>query len=219
MMGFASEAELARLVVAWLADQRYEVYQEVQIARGGRVADIVATQGAVTVVVETKRSMTWRLLNQAYAWKPWACLVYCAVPHARGFGYPAEKVALHALGLGILSVEPGGVVREAFPAIFGRPNLHFHNLRAHLREEHKTQVAAGTAGGGYWTPFKRTCNNLREYVGAHPGCSMKEAVTSIDHHYRKPATAKAALCQWLRKGVIDGIESRDGGLYLSAKET
>jgi hypothetical protein len=37
-----TEKQLAKAVVAWLTEQHYPVYQEVQVRRYGAVADLVA---------------------------------------------------------------------------------------------------------------------------------------------------------------------------------
>ena len=42
---FRDEVELARLVRAWLIEQRWDVYQEVRVSYGGPRADLVAVRG------------------------------------------------------------------------------------------------------------------------------------------------------------------------------
>ena len=41
---FNSEADMARVIVRWLADQRWEIFQEFQVKPGGARADIVAAR-------------------------------------------------------------------------------------------------------------------------------------------------------------------------------
>jgi hypothetical protein len=223
---FASESDLAAHIVAWLHQQHYDVYQEVQPGRGEPVADIVAVQGPLVVIVETKLSFGWPVIEQAYQWAWWANLVYCGVPSPRirrgGVRGVAAQRAMEAIGVGVLEVAPWDAppvveeyIRPVFRRVpFGRGVTHF-DIRPWLRDEQKTACAAGSAGGGYWTPYKATCRALREYVVAHPGCTMREAVAGIETHYRRPATAYGCLSQWLRAGKIPGVGRDEGGQLVS----
>ena len=77
------ETDLAKSVIAWLQDLKWEVYQEVQVFSYGPIADIVATFGAITWVVETKISFSLKVMSQAEQWTPFSNLVSVAVPTGR----------------------------------------------------------------------------------------------------------------------------------------
>ena len=55
------------------------------------------------------------------------------------------------------------------------------------------------------TSFRATCQALSEYVKAHEGCTLEEALSAIPHHYSSLDVAKSTLSKWLRKRVIDGV--------------
>jgi hypothetical protein len=46
---------------------------------------------------------------------------------------------------------------------------------------------------------------LINYVSCVPGCTIKEAIDSINHHYASDATAKACLSKFIGTDVIRDI--------------
>jgi hypothetical protein len=223
------ETDIGRPVVEHLRALHWEIYQEVATGHGGSVADIVATLGNLVWVVECKTSLTFEVIAQALRWKQmgWAHYVSVAVPATKKdgtFRNEGRALAMRVLereGIGCFSVVPRETwlddrgdgtagratvleVRES-----ARPSLHrsaryVQQLRDVLREEQKIQIA-GTAGGGQWTPFRHTCDQLRRVVKESPGIHMKDALAKIDHHYHSDAGARAALPKWIESGKVDGI--------------
>lgn len=218
------ETEIAAAVVACFKVQGWDVYQEVRPDCGGPVADIVGTRetehGATLVhVVECKRSMSLRLLDQAMYWVRSAHYVSCAVPSPRyrstvGRIGPAAMSVINRFGIGVLRVNELDDVDTA-------PGAQLHRLKhtprwmSFLAEEHKTTCPAGSAGGGYWTPYKRTCRNLLDYVRAHPGTLLKPAIDNISTHYRSTQCARSSLRAWLAQGKVPGVDSRMEGRRIT----
>lgn len=216
-----SEQELARHVVAWLLDYGWEVYQEVQPSWGGPIADIVAVQGPLLWVVECKTSFGLAVLEQADHWEHFANMTSVATPPARSNRRWAtrnfrERVLFGATGIGHLVVNHHEYLRagesavsEAFKARLRRRISK--QLRESLVPEQKTEVAAGSANGGHWTPFRQTCKHLRDFVARNPGCSIKDAVAAIDHHYNTPSSARSSLRIWIEKGKVAGVRAEFEG--------
>lgn len=205
-----SETELAEKVIEWLHDLKWEVYQEVQVFSYGSVADIVAKQGSVIWVIETKLSMGLQVLAQAYNWLSVANYVSVAIPwlrqtNANVFG---ETMA-GKLGIGILRVSEHEEYRGGFVKEKGRPTFRRKiggSLRYAINENHKTYAPAGNPDGRRWSPFKQTCQNVQAYVEKHPGAILKEVVDNIETHYGSTSTAKACIAQWAEAGKIEGIK-------------
>lgn len=206
-MPVKSEIELAAQVVTWLVDLKYEVYQEVQFELYGRVADIVAVQGNILWVIEAKKSMTFKVIEQAEYWKSFAHYSAVAVPSSR------RKLAPRVcewLGIGVLEV--GCNVFETVPPRLNR-NALTHYLRDCLSPELKTYAMAGSQSG-HWTPFKSTCDNIREKVNKKPGITMKELMDGLNHHYASSASARSAIGRWAAEGIIQGVRVERDGRYL-----
>jgi len=219
-----SEQHIAGVVVTYLQQLGWDVYQEVQVNCGGNRADIVAVQGPVVRVIEVKTSFTAALLEQAWFWTNYANLVHVAVPtektSSRVRGRSILKHFCREQGIGVYGVD------EAHKYIAGEYQAGIRvtetegarlrrrvgdHLRSSLREEHKEWGEAGNAHNRYWTPFKGTCEAWRRHVEAHPGCTLKEIVAAVDHHYASDKGAKSSMINLIERGVVPGIEARRDG--------
>ena len=210
MSGFASEQELARVVVGWLQDQYWDVYQEVSTGYSRPRADIVAVQDGLSWIVETKMSLSLDLLAQAIRWVGRANFISVAVP--RGYRCsPGREFAVGLLrkeGIGMLEVESDGGILHNAPRKFRRTARPISDI---LCDAHKTMAEAGSARGGYHTPFAATCRATGEFVSKHPGCTIRELVDGIEHHYGCDATARSCLRNWIGTDKIPGVEQRHEG--------
>ena len=216
----SSEAELARPVVEWLKDLKWEVYQEVQTKLGKR-ADIVATQGRILWVLECKTSCSMSLLEQADEWRRHAHYVSIVIPaHRRITGLNFTRMVLGLLGIGVLEVSSQletFKIDETLPPALRRRITE--SLRKELRDEHKHFAEAGNSLNKFWTPFAQTCLNIRAIVEAHPGITITEMMKDLKHHYRTAATARSSIAKWGEAGVIKGVEFKmvDGKFKLFLK--
>lgn len=220
------ETTVARMIAEHLRDLGWEVYAEVTMRYGSPRADMVATQGPVVWVIETKSRLSFKVIEQAMWWRGFAHRVSVGVPAAKR-GTASRKVAnifFRKVGLGLIEVRDGEwpeddeytrilPVRETLDAKLRR-NVSDDRLRRSLCEEQKTWAKPGNADSEYWTPFKATVRELQRFVKKNPGCTTKELVEGADHHYRTPASAKGCIPRYIRKGVIDGIEVRKEGHRL-----
>lgn len=218
-----SETQVAAPVVAWLQSMGWDVYQEVQLP-GCHRADIVAVRGPLLWVVEAKTSLTLALLDQAVRWIPQSNYVSIAVPkrHWRIETNAFVGRYLRDLGIGRFVLAGDGTKYNPFRAddelapAFRRRCDQAH-LRRAIHEDQKTSVA-GSAGGGYSTPFSRTCDGMRRYLAEHPGCSLKECIDGIRHHYVTPASARNSLRHWILAGKIPGVAMVDGRPVIDGTE-
>jgi hypothetical protein len=202
----ATEASIAALVVAWLRDQRFEVYQEVHVH--GRTCDIVATRGPLLWAIETKMQYGVAVLDQADYWRGRANLVSVATPPSMRCS-PVLDYFADQHGIGRLTVDQYEIVRERCHPRFDRKVAA--SLRNHLREEQKTLVAAGTNRGGYFTPFKETCMQVARMVRQQPGITLGELLADGHFHYASKASARTGIAKWAEEGAIEGVRvEREG---------
>jgi hypothetical protein len=206
---FTTEAELAKVVVAWLSNLGWEVFQEVQANQYCPIADIVGRKGTLTCVVETKLSLGLRVLNQADYWRTRANLVYVAVPqYGQGRDVSFAVRVAELLGIGVLRANPeaysgvSNITEVKRPAF--RRNI-YSELAKSLNDGHKTFAEAGNADGRRWTPFQQTCDTVRRYAQVHPGAPLKEIIDNVKTHYSTPATARTSLAKWIEGGHVAGL--------------
>ena len=201
-----SEADIAAEVVKFYeTTANGDVYQEVQVETYGERADIVHKDpGGALTVIETKLALSWDLLDQGKAWKPFANAVIVAVPQARHTRARllAFDICDRFLGLGVIEVGDRGVHVRKQPRALERLD---ESLFLALREGHKTHAKAGEPAGGQFTPFRATLDALKAFVEANPGCTIQEAVAGITHHYRGPKVAASVLLREIRHGRVPGV--------------
>jgi hypothetical protein len=204
---FRRETELAARVVAHLRAQRWEIYPEVRPAGLRACADIVAVQGPLVWVVETKLSFGLSVIEQAHDWRKHAHVVSVAVPWSERTRM--AEIICRRLGIGVLRVGPSSIDERCLPA-FNRKALA-GRLRDALTERHKSYAAPGSAQGPRYTPFKRTCEEVVDVVRARPGLLLGELLDRVKTHYLNRATARGCLPRWIREGVLPGVRmERDG---------
>ena len=213
-MKFKSEAELAERVVAYLEDQKWEVYQEVEIRRHSGVADIVAVQNKLVWIIECKLLFGLKVISQAFGWKNVANFVSVAVPSVRSNGF--GDLVLNKFGIGRLIVKDYEIY-EGRSADFNRKASRDMILKA-LKPEHKVYAKAGNNHGHRWTPFKQTCNNVLNKVRTNPGICLKDLIGSIETHYGSHTTAKQCLRMWIESGHVPGVCLKREGKFLRLYE-
>ncbi|KKN47175.1 hypothetical protein LCGC14_0665710 [marine sediment metagenome] len=199
-----SEQELAKHVVAWLEEQHWDVYQEVQIFRGGKVADIIAVRGSLLWVIECKKSLSLAVMEQASYWRT----------HYRSVAVPRQKNEMRRVGIGVaknyyqigvLTVGEGYFDFGVDEIVSAPLKREFHRFAKDIQKcllpEHKTYAMAGSNDGGHYTPYKRTMDAVKSFIEKNPGCTLKEIIDSIGKgHYANSQSARGtirvALSNW-----------------------
>lgn len=210
-----TEADLARVVVRWLEDRGFDVYQEVELVARGIRADIVARRGPEISIIETKTSASLALVAQVMERRRFAHRVYAACPRSR-----VELEPIFAeLGIGLLRVwagsgseyDPDNVTELVASR---RWNSRPVKLASKLRPEHKTACAAGSPTGGHWSRYRDTCAQLANVVAAEPGITLREALGArVRHHYVSTRSAIGSLRVDIDRGQVPGVVLRDGALW------
>lgn len=219
------ETDLGKLLIPWLRNEGWDVYQEVSYR--GRSADIVATAGSsdlkrfsarvrkparhsdqprrssIIWIVELKLSLSETVILQAIRWKHLAHYVSVCVPFTTRSRWMAET-CLRAHGIGLLLIDPDyeesmGVRRRLDPQINRNAST---DIRRYLYEHQKTFASAGTSGAR-WTPFKQTCHDVESFVTANPGCTLSQLMQHLKHHYSSNTIARHSILQNIELGLIN----------------
>ncbi len=211
-----AELEIARLVVEHFKADGWTVFQEVPV--DGPIADIVVQRDGRTGVIEVKDSMTLEVIGQAWRWLDMTHLVWIATPtkrttRARQFA----GTVLRQFGIGELFVflnagphaGPLAVAQRLTPS--HRPAIKDDRLLKALRAQHASgdyAEAGAQGGGGRFTRFRETCENLERTVAGKPGITLAEAVAATAHHYSSAASARASLRKGIEQGLVHGVRLR-----------
>ena len=219
-----SETELAKLIVKYLEDLKWDVYQEIQFFRSGQIADIAAVQNGYIWIIECKLSAGIKVMEQAAGWLHNAHYVSVAIPNGSGSSY--FKNLLRQQGIGCISVADYGDsyyrVSEEFTPKLQRINMSEYMMPC-FRPEYKTHAQAGSKEGGRYSLFVGMCEDIKKYLKDHPGATLKETITvgSVMARYGNVTNAYSSIRHWLLEGVIKGVEIRyspQGKIHVYLKD-
>ena len=142
----------------------------------------------------------------------YANYVSIAIPgERRKKGSLFYEMACRQFGIGCLKVFSNCVRETVRPKINRIPK--WANISIHLTEQQKTFAEAGNNKGQRWTPFQQTAQNIYDYLHQHPGATLKQVIDNVDHHYQTSATAKSCIALWIRKGIIQVRQEREGKTF------
>jgi len=209
-MKFNSEKDIAKILINWLKDLKWDVYQEVEIKPFNSIADIVATQNNVSWTIEVKQNMSLVLLSQAYNYIWQSNYVSIAIPASNHkTKYNVANIFCKDYGIGILRITNNDVYIELNPKFH---KIHKKlNINQKLNENQKNWAEAGNNLKQRWSPFQQTCKNIKEYIKENQGSCLKDVINNVNHHYSTPSTAKSCISKWIKEGIIDGIKIKKDG--------
>lgn len=221
-MKFKSEAAMAAVLVERLREEGWEVWQEV--AFRNHVIDIVAQRGKIIWVIECKQQLSLSVVEQAIRSRSYAHHVSIAAPGTLKLLKYNQKTLMAKVmewqGVGAISVDRQTVRQAVAPAI--NRSAQTTQLNNTLKRSPKNYAAAGNNKSQYWSPFKATCQSVREYVRLNPGTTFQQMLGEINTHYKTLANARQSLVHWAKRGLIPGVRvSREGArlkLYSNGQE-
>jgi len=197
------ETELATAVMEWLEEQWWDCYPEAQFRSYGGRADIAAVRDGRLWIVECKCSLSMALLNQAHDWTGAAHYVSVAAPSKKRRGQYGGVVDffLREKGMGHIKITEGwdGTLApyEILPPRLHRYAHHRAKELIGLLHPDMKRYKPGNANSDFSSPFNRTMRAVVDYIKWHPGCTQKDIVDNVPHHYGCSATARSCIPKWL----------------------
>lgn len=222
-----NEAALAKVIVSWLEVTNWDVYQEVQLYRGGAIADIVAIRPGVVWVVECKKTLGLDVIEQANEWRKIATGASVAAPIIKRRSKTCREFAIgvcEKFGIGVLIAESkdtcgyycnrqimetnfdaGRVSERSRPVSVAMSKRDADRWKQTLCEQHKTFAEAGNCEGRRWTPYTQTCAALKLFAEQNPGALLSEALAIVPTHYASKSGAMSSLQKWGESGGVRGV--------------
>lgn len=187
------ESDLAKVIMCYLEDEGWDCYPEALLSHGRGRADIACTKEGVLWIIETKVSMSLKLLEQAFEWTRTKAM------HRVSIAIPYRDVSpfVHTLcreqGMGILMATPK--LRRAYSLkepkdIIPAPHK-IQKMIASLHPDMKEYTPGSS--NGYSTPYNRTMKAVRLYLKSNPGAFLKDIVKDVPHHYASDRTATTCI--------------------------
>lgn len=172
------ETELAALVIAWLREDGWTIYQEVEHFNSPRIADIVAWKDGLAWVVEVKSTCGFELLEQALHYRGSAHRISMAAP-LPATDRLASFVPRHCVELGIGFFHLDAARGTATPLEFPRTDRKVQSIGFHLRPEHMRAAPAGTQTGGRSSQRSRMLEAVVHFVQGNHGCTVPEVCAAV----------------------------------------
>ena len=202
------EADLFPIVKAELEARGCKVYAEVPWPGGAGSIDVVAVRPRrrFLITVELKRTFSKHLAYQCELNRLITPLSYAAAPTrpSRAFLRRADK-----LGIGVLRVEPNGVIVEKNPTI-GRKRMDWGPTRRTVREflEANGEVYENKVGGVPTLkgigPAQECLKRVDQYREDHPRAMWREIYDEVPNHYANHKSMRQSL-----KQLRDMLRARD----------
>lgn len=213
-----TEVELAKKIILYLNDLKWDVYQEVQLHRNGPIADIVAVQNGLVWIIEVKKSFSLAVLDQILEWPYYGNYVsIAALPSKKDNKFVLAFMKNYGIGHLVVSQFDNEVNEKIMP-FFNRKAFKNSILKI-LKDEHKTFAEAGNNYGKHFTPFQNTVFQIQTIVEQNQGILFKDLLNRIKHHYHNNNTARACLLKWISDGILKGItikkDNKDLKVYFN----
>lgn len=203
------ETELAQHFVEYLSDM-YDLYFEV-----GTI-DIVGKKNNIVIAVEVKKVFNFKVIQQAYDNIRASHYSYVAVPSSSAKNNPFALKICEEFGIGVLLYNDNSSDTTIIEKI--KPKLHRKAYTKYAKELKSDSMykrtTPGAKSGDTITAFSVTVENLEAYVCRHNGCSIKDALNSIKHHYGSISSARSCIIQYIDRGVIKTIHRNGDKLYI-----
>ena len=203
---WASEADMAAAVVAWIQEQGWTVHQEVAPWGWGSALDILAVRGPVLWAIECKLAMGLPVIEQAERWLAHAHMVSVATP-PHGKHWRIARVISDKLGIGLLEVTNTKGVRFMGDAMIDQNQKPAQRLQVdsflqdHLARFHADTCPAGCKEGVRMTPWRATVERIRALALESPGMRLRDALGRIDHStYGSADSGVSALARIAKQG-------------------
>lgn len=198
------EEDLAIKIIEYLENKGFESYKEVSLkGRGGNIrSDCYFVKDDLTISVETKCSMTIKVLEQSYNWRNYASQVYVCVPAPKFKARKSRNFILEVckkMNIGVFYLQNGEIVEKFTPTINTKYKL------PKLYEEQKYS-RAGNSDSEFYTSFKNTVKNINNFMSDKESYKFSDMIKEIEHHYRTDNSAKSSVKKMIKLGVINGYK-------------
>jgi len=197
-----TEVDLCRRFVK--AHPRPEhLYFEVYVPSGR--CDVVHSEGGIVTIYEAKLALNATLLEQCVARKVSAHYVYAVVPKLLRRQDFIRGLFVH-FGIGIIVPENGRLREVSPPRIFRKPQ------KITLYEENRKEIPGSQAGG--ITPFGLMVRDMKGELHRRGRKALVSEIFETQYFYKTPKQFRSNIYQWIRRGVIKGVDIGGGELWL-----
>ena len=165
--------------------------------------DVLGIYGPANIIVEMKKNLSFKVVDQAMRALDYAHYVYIAIP-MRKSNYPYFlQDFLREKRIGVLEVYPDSYVHPVIPARFNRKVKEWEKrnypnpLRENIKSYSESQVG-GVKGGEAITDYSIMVRNIKKYMyfDAHQRwVTVEQILENVETKYSQPKPQVAATLQ------------------------
>lgn len=206
-MSKLKESDLFKPVKSLLEEKmNCEVYAEVANY------DVVGIGNTYGIIVEMKRNLTWKLIEQAQRAIGLADYVFIAIPQPNSYGNRVAETYLKQDGIGIIYVEG----ERAHVHSWGKRHTtrdRGKTLRDYVLPHHKLTIGGVKSGDGP-TEYSVTIDNIKRKLKFHwkneGWMTVDEILETVQTHYSNPKPSVMATLQanWNQDWCETKLEKR-----------
>ncbi|AVK98861.1 hypothetical protein FCT18_14660 [Lysinibacillus sphaericus] len=169
--------------------------------------DVVALKGNVTIVVEMKKHLNFKVLEQAYRARTASDYYFISVPEPKQYHGWFIRDILKKYGIGLIYVDVEK--QQAHIEEWGvRSRAKNHSIRHLIREGYHDKLTGGLKSGEFRTEYGETIERVKTFLKWHRRdrwATVDEILEYVQTHYSSPkasltATLKetwnAEWCEW-----------------------
>ncbi|MGG1571566.1 hypothetical protein [Fictibacillus sp. NRS-1165] len=196
--------------------------------------DVLGINGACNIIVELKKTLSFKLIDQAIERLSYGHYVYIAIPNRKGPLPRCVKRILEENKIGLLMYKEmhGELYKEMYgegfmhveiPARFNRLTIrNQYSIRKFIREYHKDQVG-GVKGGEGKTDYSVMIDSIKDFLAYRKRgqwVTIEEILNSCEVYYAKPKPSLIATLQatWNRGWCETKVENKQRYFRLKSEK-
>jgi hypothetical protein len=195
-----TEEDLALKIIEYLENKKFISYKEVSLRGcGGDIrSDIYFVKDNHTIAVETKLTMSLKVIEQSYRWKKYASQIYVCVPSPKYKQRNSRKFLIEVckkMNIGVFYYDKNQI-EEIF-----NPDIN-NNYKLPILHESQKDSIAGNSKSEFYTNFKNTVANIDNFMQDKSSYNLNDMIKEIKHHYSNNKSAKNSIKKMILQNII-----------------
>lgn len=179
--------------------------------------DVVGTVGRQDVIVEMKKQLNFKVIEQAVDAKRNAHYVFVAVPETKGgiSRIVRQFLTYHGVGLILVKEGPGGKrYADIYTGLFAAFNRRTGDIRKHIRIGYHDQITGGHKMGDfdYQSDYTLMIDDVKRYVRRRSPewVTVEDILAHCQCYYARPKTQLAATLRahWNSSWIEHRVDNR-----------
>lgn len=178
--------------------------------------DIVALKGSISIVVEMKKQLNFKVIEQAIRAKHCADYIFIAVPLPK---QPHSKVAINLLkqeGIGLIyttneSYKYDSQINGSHIKFWGiRVREKSYDIKRLINHEFHSRTVAGVKSGEGITQYSEMIDSIKLYLKRKDWVPIEQILEDIQTYYNnpKPSLMQTLKSEWNKEWCEWKIENR-----------